>query len=393
MNKESKYYFPVHLDGGNRGCEGIAKGTALILGTEKNKLVGLCTDVDLDNRLGLGKYVTLFPSRKPTLLDKVMFHVYPRIMSGDALRKHNYHYWYDYFLDEITTNDVMLSTGGDMLCYDNNFINYTNNKLHQKGVKTALWGCSMGAANLTPEKEETLRNFSLIYARESLTEDFFKGLGLKNVYCYPDPAFLLQPEETDIPDVFQKGEVIGVNISNFVLGGFDLNTAFGKQVKALLDYVIAQTDLHILLIPHVLWNGQDDRIVARNVKEMYSSRNRISILDVEQKNYCQIRYVISKCKYFIGARTHAVVSAYSTCVPSLALGYSIKSKGIAKDLGIPEEFVVNSKKPKHDNDLLDSFISLCQNDQKMRTQLESVIPEYCQKPFGMREVIEKTMNL
>lgn len=23
-----KVYFPIHIDGGNRGCEGIAKGTA-----------------------------------------------------------------------------------------------------------------------------------------------------------------------------------------------------------------------------------------------------------------------------------------------------------------------------------------------------------------------------
>ncbi len=26
-----KYYFPIHLNGGNRGCEAISKGTALIL--------------------------------------------------------------------------------------------------------------------------------------------------------------------------------------------------------------------------------------------------------------------------------------------------------------------------------------------------------------------------
>ena len=28
-----KYYFPIHLDGGNRGCEAIAKGTAMLLWT------------------------------------------------------------------------------------------------------------------------------------------------------------------------------------------------------------------------------------------------------------------------------------------------------------------------------------------------------------------------
>ena len=31
-----RYFFPIHLDGGNRGCEGIAKGTAIIIGAKKD---------------------------------------------------------------------------------------------------------------------------------------------------------------------------------------------------------------------------------------------------------------------------------------------------------------------------------------------------------------------
>ena len=40
-----KYYFPIHLDGGNRGCEAIAKGTAMLLGTDVKDNIGLCRDV------------------------------------------------------------------------------------------------------------------------------------------------------------------------------------------------------------------------------------------------------------------------------------------------------------------------------------------------------------
>ena len=29
-----KYYLPIHLDGGNRGCEAITKATSLLLGKE-----------------------------------------------------------------------------------------------------------------------------------------------------------------------------------------------------------------------------------------------------------------------------------------------------------------------------------------------------------------------
>lgn len=388
----TKFYFPVHLNGANRGCEGIAKGTALILGTEKEKLIGLCTDIKLDQSLGIDSYISLYPSRKPTLIDNFLFHVYPRIWPKDKVYLRNQQYWYDSFLNLIEPCDIMLSTGGDMLCYDNNFVIYTNNKLSEKGVKTVLWGCSMGPENLTPEKEDTLRKFNFIYARESLTEEFLRSLGLQNVYCYPDPAFVLTPEITELPETFKNHEVIGINISNFVLGGFSLNTKFGRQVKMFIDFLLKETDYHLLLIPHVTRKEQDDMIVAKNIKKEYDS-NRVSILDISHKNYCQIRYVIANCKYFVGGRTHAVISAYSTCVPTIALGYSIKSRGIAKDLGLSEQLVVNSKNPKSESELLDSFKLLCRTEDEVRKKLKTIMPSYTQRPYEMRNVMNNFFNL
>ena len=54
-----KYYFPLHLDGDNRGCEAIAKGTAILLDEKKDVLYGLCRNVSVDKKLGTDKYVTL----------------------------------------------------------------------------------------------------------------------------------------------------------------------------------------------------------------------------------------------------------------------------------------------------------------------------------------------
>ena len=41
---------------------------------------------------------------------------------------------------------------------------------------------------------------------------------------------------------------------------------------------------------------------------------------------------ISRCSFFVGARTHSTIAAYSTGVPTLVIGYSVKSRGIATDL-------------------------------------------------------------
>ena len=384
-----KYYFPIHLDGGNRGCEGIAKGTAQLLRCEQSQMVGLCTNVLLDEKLGIDDYVSLYPIKKMSFIDKIARHIYGFVVRDINKRKRfNYFLRYHDFLKEITRNDLMLSTGGDMMCYDNNQVIYTNEFLHHRGIKTVLWGCSMGKENLTEEKKETLHNFSLIYTRESLTYNFLKSLDVKNVVCYPDPAFVLQPEKVDLPPEFNKNNVVGINLSNFVLGGYSLNSEFGIQVKILIDFILKETNFNILLIPHVTWADQDDRITANKVSEEINN-NRLNILNIDNLNYCQIRYVISQCRFFIGGRTHAIISAYSSCIPSIAIGYSIKSRGIAKDLGLPDNLVVDSKKEIKRNELLDSFLYLIENEQSIKFHLHKVIPDYVKKTYMIRADISK----
>lgn len=384
-----KYYFPLHLDGGNRGCEGIAKGTAKILGLTPSDLVGLCRNVPLDRKLNIDEYVIIQATKKPAkvhyYLQKALglLGIKYRIPSVDN---------YTPFIGNMSKEDVMISTGGDMMCYDNNQAITTNEIALRKGVRTVLWGCSMGKNNLTPEKESTLRKFSLIYARETLSYEFFKSIGIKNVICLPDPAFVLDPEPVPLPTCFNDKEVIGLNISNYTVGADSLNTSFGEEISKLLDFIFKETNYNILLVPHVLWNKQDDRLLSSVVMDKYKQNgDRVSVLDSGNLNYLQIRHVISHCRIFIGGRTHAVVSAYSTCVPTIALGYSIKSKGIAKDVGLPESMVVDTKNIKT-NALINAFKDLDRNYSDIKTHLKEVMPEYKKRPYEIINIL-KELNL
>lgn len=383
-----RYYFPIHLNGGNRGCEGIAKGTAIILGESKENLIGLCTDIEQDRRLRVDEYVSLVPIRKDSFKTKFINKCIRLFRILGFHRDYIEEEQYTPFFSPITRDDVMLSTGGDMMCYVNNQVITTNEMMHARGVKTILWGCSMGEKNLTPEKESTLRHFSLIYARESLTYNFFKSLGLNNVVCLPDPAFVLEPESVELPECFANGDIIGLNISNYTVGADNLDTAFGKELIKFIEYILFNTDKHILLVPHVLWDGQDDRVISKCLLGHFENRiDRISILDSKSLNYLQIRYIISKCYCFIGARTHAVISAYSTCTPAIALGYSIKSKGIAYDLKLPEILVVDCVNNIQPECLIRSYLYLVEHYGEIKESLATLMPEYRQKPFEIEQII------
>lgn len=384
-----KYYLPIHLNGDNRGCEAITKATSQILGCLKENIIAYSSNVELDSFLGLDQHVILRSRKSLSFLFKV-----ERKMKNQFIREQykrnliTYKYIYSNFLNSISSQDIVLSTGGDMMCYSNNEVIYINEELYKRNVKTVLWGCSIGEKNLTPEKLNTLKHFSLIYARESLTKEMLANHGIKNVCIFPDPAFILEPEQCSLLNLFNNGHVVGVNLSNYVLGGFSLNTSFGKEVISLLEYILNNTDYGILLIPHVLWNGQDDRVILTHIHELYKDNERIKTLNTSILNYCQIRYVISKCKFFIGSRTHAVISAYSTCVPTLALGYSIKSKGIAKDLGLSDDLVVDCVSSDKKGVLVRSFQYLQENEILIKQHLEKVIPAYKASVLNVRDVLK-----
>ena len=218
-----------------------------------------------------------------------------------------------------------------------------------------------------------------------------KSLGINNVILFPDPAFALSPELCTLPEIFQSGKIVGINLSNYVVGGDTLDTPFGHEVQELIDYIINKTDLNILLIPHVLWNKQDDRLISREIIKHYNS-TRINILESENLNYEQIRYVISKCHMFIGARTHAIISAYSTCTPAIALGYSVKARGIAKDLHLPDVLVVDSKNFKR-KQLLDSFCYALYHIDEVKYHLETNIPSYINKLDTLKKEVLEALSI
>lgn len=170
-----KYFFPLHLDGGNRGFEAIAKGTAEILGMPKEDMIGLCTNVELDTRLGLDKQYSLVPAKKSSISFRVRNKIYSHLQNDpDKLNNYGYAYQYNNFLNQLSPDDVMLSTGGDMMCYKNCMANYTVDYLSKKGRKSVLWGCSVGKNNLTKQKIVSLNHFNAVVARESMTEELFK---------------------------------------------------------------------------------------------------------------------------------------------------------------------------------------------------------------------------
>ena len=75
----------------------------------------------------------------------------------------------------------------------------------------------------------------------------------------------------------------------------------------------------------------------------------------------------------IAARTHASIAAYSSCIPTLVIGYSVKSRGIAEDLfGNYKDYVLPTEELTSDS-LIKYFNYIESNKNKIKEILEKKI--------------------
>ena len=285
--------------------------------------------------------------------------------------------------------DIALSAGGDNYCYGNErFYALLNSAYNKAGMKTVLWGCSVEPGILSDQTViNDLKNYSLIVARESLTYEAIRKTGA-NIQLSPDPAFYINPEPCNLDERFNTHSVVGINLSPMIISNEKNHGIAYENYKELIRYILERTDYDIALIPHVVWKKNDDRVVMRKLYDEFNHDNRI--IFVEDHLAPQLKYIISKCSMFIGARTHATIAAYSTKVPTLVVGYSIKARGIATDLfGTDERYVLPVQNLEGRDDLTNAFIWLQINHESIKDHLDKFMPGYIEKGKNVGSLIEQ----
>lgn len=274
-------------------------------------------------------------------------------------------------IDLIPNHDLFLSVGGDNYCYGEQPWLYEMDRLIKKaGKKLVLWGASIGQEDLSESKLQDLESFDLILARESLTFEILKNNGLNQVQLIADGAFLLEKELLDLPSGWQEGKTIGINYSPLV---FAKNPKSKAAVIQLMQHILNTTNFTIALLPHVIIDGNNDYEILFELKNKINS-DRVVLLP-NNLNAIQYKGYISKMQFFIGARTHATIAAYSCLVPTMVLGYSIKSKGIAMDIFGEEKLVLDIKELSNSNLLISKWEEMQAQESQIKAHLVNKIPE------------------
>lgn len=386
----------MHAGSGNHGCEAIVNSLCRMV---KEQVTLISYFGQEDERYSLPKLCEIKSERRfeEHRLAHVLYYGY-RKLTKDRESFIRYRYG-DVFQGERVP--LAISIGGDNYCYDNMLgdLQLVNSAFNKRGTRTVLLGCSIEPELLAREEiVRDLMKYHTIIARESITFEALRKTtekqekegkeGLPQILCFPDPAFTLPQKERPLPKGFAPGNTVGVNVSPMIQEKEGRAGITMESYRMLLSNLIAGTDMQIALIPHVVWERNDDRKPIHALYEEFKDTGRV--VKLPDGSCEELKGDIGRCRFFVGARTHATIAAYSQKIPTLVVGYSVKARGIARDLfGTEEHYVLPVQSLQRPEDLVKEFYWLFSHEEEIKRQLEEVMPDYQERAYMTGKEVDR----
>ena len=401
----NKYYFLGHETLTNRGCEALIRGISKIIHEVQSDAEFLAPSsnqekdqIQLTGSVDTGVcfvpvYRIPFYFRLWIKLNKTIPGIRRVWLPAPGMPKTVRQSLHD------TVAGIM--TGGDVLSLDYEvpslikFVGQAESYMADKHP-LYLWAASIGPFESQPDLERYmarhLAKYTGISVRETSSLNYLEKLGLRNIKLVADPAFVIEPEPWNISTVLpsERGEgLLGFNISPLIKSFRENDSHVLEMETAIIDFlqdVISRTDLSIVLIPHVdsidgkEWNSDFlymQRLIKRLTLPSGIIATRISLAP-RSMNAVQTKYLISQCRFFIGARTHATIAAWSTHVPTVSIAYSVKATGLNTDLFGDLRYVLETPMLSRTT-LWESLERLRAEEQGIKVLLEQRIPQWRQR--------------
>jgi colanic acid/amylovoran biosynthesis protein len=397
-----RFYLAGQNNFGNRGCEALVRSTIELLKAEFGEVEVMVPSYrpDLDSRQ--------WPEAQRSGCRFVRADPYPDKFRtwGRGSRvlpflKHFYLPDYEIpkdVLSDVASCDALLLIGGDNITLDygiESLLWHIRFAQHAQrlGKKVMIWGASVGpfTSELVVERlaADFLRSVDCITVRETISLKYLHAIGVaKNVRLVTDSAFVMTPQPVDMSTFWptRNGKtIVGFNMSPLIQKfrpKGEARQVLQREVAEFLKETTQQDSVSIVLLPHVdPLDGRSensDSHYMREILEMTGNCNGSVSMVPSTLNAAQLKYILSQCTYFIGARTHATIGALSCMVPTISVAYSTKAKGLNRDLFGNEDLVLETSQVSKSS-LKHYYYRLTEKREEIVATLTLRIPEWREK--------------
>lgn len=207
---------------------------------------------------------------------------------------------------------------------------FTNHIIEEKAIK------SIAKANVVMARDKISYNYVLNNVHEQ-----------KNTDEYIDLAFYLPFERVNFDKRYTH---VGLNVNALLWnGGYTGNNELGLKdnyqqvIHKIIEFFLSVDNVKIHLIPHVV---NQERVLENDYSVSFDLVNEYNNPNLEMSPFffspIEAKSYISGMDFFMGARMHSTIAAFSSGVPVVPMAYSRKFNGLFGDT-LSYEYYVDLK--------------------------------------------------
>lgn len=192
----------------------------------------------------------------------------------------------------------------------------------------------------------SLARSAAVFARDKLSIDFLQKAGFTGRVQLASDVALRLPYEAPAPRPPGGPVKVGINVSGLLMNGgytkanmFGLTADYPALMRSLIRHFAALPGTEVHLVSHVIsdvFPVEDDwRASAALVTELPPDLAARVVLAPKFATPSEAKSYIAALDFFMGARMHACIAAFSSGVPVVPMAYSRKFAGLFDALGYP----------------------------------------------------------
>ena len=184
----------------------------------------------------------------------------------------------------------------------------------------------------------SMKRCAIVATRDDLSTQAARDMGVTRDLVIGSDVALRLPY--DAPTKTEGPTKVGINVSGLLMGGgytgqneFGLQMDYPGLIRDLITHFQSiKTEVH--LIPHVIVpegrsTGEDDYRASQALQKDFPD----TILAPAFATPSQAKSYIADMDFFMGARMHACIAAFSSDVPVIPMAYSRKFAGLFGSIG------------------------------------------------------------